>query len=699
MSTPETPVALIADDDAALAMLAAAALEQHGFRTIVVEDGAEALAAAREQRPDLLLLDVDMPALTGFEVCRRIRALDRWGQLVPMVILTGHEDTASVEEAYAVEATDFIAKPVNWALLGHRMRYVLRSARAAQDLAASEARNRTLLEALPDLVVVTDASGAIVEHVSRTGAVDFAGHPLWEVLPGYWPSIRHHVAQIAAEGRPRTCEYEPEDRDGRYFEIRYVPQTEQRILVIARDISEKRRIQAHVHRLAYHDSITGLPNRHYLLEKLGSLGAADPDRGIVVLILTFERFAHIGHYLGLNAADDALRAIASRLLARLEAHLAALPIPDQENPPGFSLARLEGATFAVLLTGLPEEAAAIGAGRSVRKAFQEPLSFARQNLVLSPSVGIARAPSHGTNAEELLRNASAAAKRAAAVEHYGFCLFEPALSAIGQARLQLEGALRDALDQGRLSIHLQPKFALATSAIEGAECLLRWTDPERGSVSPGDFIPVAEETGLIGEIDRYVVREALAHARRWREQGRPITPLAVNLSARAFFDPTLPDFLGRSLDDAGLPAWALELEITEGVLMHDTAMARRNLKAIRELGCRVAIDDFGTGFSSLAYLKQFPVQTLKIDRMFVSRLEEEAESRAIVRSVIVLAHTLGMSVVAEGVETEFQQSFLRAQGCELVQGFLLARPLPEGDFLELCDRIGGAGPRTASGAA
>jgi predicted signal transduction protein with EAL and GGDEF domain len=344
---------------------------------------------------------------------------------------------------------------------------------------------------------------------------------------------------------------------------------------------------------------------------------------------------------------------------------------------------LGGDEFMVLLSETPHAEAAAIAARTLQDAMRPPVTLDEHELQITVSVGIALFPYDGDDADTLIKNADAALKRAK--EHgRDTCQFYTSdMNATAFERLALESRLRRALELGELVVHFQPQVELLSGRIVGAEALVRWSHPELGVVPPAEFIPLAEETGLIVQLGEWVLRAACAEARRWQELGFGQLCVAVNLSARQFQQADLVDVVGQILAETSLPPGDLELELTESVVMREAGETVHRLQALTALGVHLAIDDFGTGYSSLGYLRKFPLRSLKIDRSFVRDVDHDANSAAIAQAIILLAATLGLKVVAEGVETAAQLAELRRLGCEQMQGYLFSRPLPADEFLAL----------------
>ncbi|RZI44804.1 EAL domain-containing protein [Herbaspirillum sp. HC18] len=437
-----------------------------------------------------------------------------------------------------------------------------------------------------------------------------------------------------------------------------------RYVAVFNDITEQWRKDKRIEHLAFHDSLTGAANRALLGERLRHAIAETngTDGAIAVMMVDLDRFKNINDSFGHDQGDELLRVVSSRLQGIVRG-------TD-------TMARLGGDEFVLVLRqpGAPEEVAAIAA--RVIDVIAAPIELSGLSLRVGASVGIAIYPSDGTDAASLLKSADTAMYDAKAHGKGGYRFFSSALTDRAQARLHLEMDLRRALEQQEFELHYQPKMCLHFNSPCGAEVLIRWRHPVRGLVPPVEFIPLAEETGLIEGIGNWVLEQACRQLAAWRASGEGFQSLAVNVSAHQLRQGGLPAKVGELLDRYKLPAHALEIELTESVVMSHPEQAIESLHAIRALGVKIAIDDFGTGHSSLAYLKRLPIDTLKIDRSFVMEADRNEESAVICSSIIGLAKNLRLGVVAEGIETEEQLAFLKKQGCAVGQGFHFSRPLP-----------------------
>jgi diguanylate cyclase (GGDEF)-like protein len=466
------------------------------------------------------------------------------------------------------------------------------------------------------------------------------------------------LQEIIAQGTPVTKIRELSD--GRIIAIKHQPMTDKGWLSTHEDMTEYRRIEARMAHMAHHDILTELPNRTLLRERMErALEGVEKGRSLAVLYLDLDRFKDINDTLGHPVGDALLKAAGKRLLACIE--------------DGDTVARLGGDEFAIVQLATDQPVAATALATRIIAEIGEPFEVGGHQVTLGTSIGIAVAPGDGTDVIQLLKNADLALDRAKAEGRGIHRFFEPDMDADMQARSKLQSDLRKALTNGEFELYYQPLVNLARDEICGLEALLRWHHPERGLVSPAEFIPLAEETGLIVPLGEWAMRQACAAAARWPEHIK----VAINLSAKQFKSRHLVETVFSALAACGLPARRLELEITESVLLQNNEATLATLHQLRALGVRIALDDFGTGYSSLSYLRSFPFDKIKIDRCFVSDLSESREdARAIVRAVASLGISLGIATTAEGVETEEQLARVREEGCTEMQGYLFSPPRP-----------------------
>jgi predicted signal transduction protein with EAL and GGDEF domain/FixJ family two-component response regulator len=698
MSAEASPIrVLVADDDAILREIAGAMLRDAGFAVQTVANGDAAVAACAQRLPDIALLDVEMPDGNGYQACTNIRSLPGGADL-PIVMVTGCDDTVSIDQAYEAGATDFVVKPINWALLVHRIRYVLRGARTIVDLRFSEQKNAALLKAIPDGIFLVNGQGVIGHCFSPVAGFD--SMRFLDLIPSTARARAIDCLDAALRGEAAAFEFslDAESLSYRHFECRYLPNSSGQVLAIVRNVTARKEAEARIHRLAYFDELTGLPNREWIHDYLAQslTEARQLNRGLALLYVDLDQFKRINDTLGHETGDALLRQVAQRLQAGLDLDVAGdepvVPLnlgagsPDALERARGRLARVGGDEFIVVLTGRADVAQAQWAARRILSILAAPFQQESYEFVVTPSIGIAMYPEHGGDAQSLLKNADGAMYEAKASGRNQLRVYDSTMNVRALKRLSLEMELRRAVENSSLEVYYQPKYQTRGLKMIGGEALLRWFHPERGQIPTADFIAVAEETGLIGDIGRWALQRVCRDLCQWRSEGLELPRVAVNVSGRDFLYPEALLRLGNTVTQAQLSPSLFELELTEGVLMQDAEAGRRSLMALKEFGFTLAIDDFGTGYCSLNYLKRFPLDTLKIDRSFVADICDDPDDASIVRAIIALGHSLDLKIVAEGVTTQAQLQFLQAESCDAIQGFLMSPAVPASAFGDLLQR-------------
>ncbi|NEX22858.1 EAL domain-containing protein [Thiorhodococcus mannitoliphagus] len=676
---PGRPLVLVVDDNATVHSVAQVALERAGLRFAGAHDGQGAIEASRFQRPDLVLLDVMMPDMNGYETCRRLRRLPGL-ELTPILIMTGLEDTTAIECAYESGATDFYAKPINWSLLTHRIRYMLRGHATMDALHRSEARNSALIAAIPDALMRLDAEGSVLQH--KLGSVlekigvqpDTQVEKLCDLLPeAICAMILRELETTLSEHGVRELEVELPDAQGDplMFDARLIAVDGEQVILLLRDMTERRRRQRVIHQLAYQDSLTGLANRQQFNQDLAAALKTTRRREdrVALLYLDLDLFKRINDSLGHGVGDELLRQAARRL--QLAVDDATTGANGRGGVVANTVARLGGDELTVILKGRGAERLVTSVAEHIVERFREPFHCSERIIVCTVSVGIALSPQNGDTPEALLKHADTALYAAKLSGRNTFCFFTASMGELASRRLDVEAGLRQALDHGEFRLYYQPIIDLESGAVQSLEALLRWEHPERGLLEPGAFISVAEESGLILPIGIWVIEELERQLALWSAQGA--TPsVSLNLANCQFSDHGLAARLQAFAD--ALPPRSVELEITESLLIARDPRLIETLSKLRRQGLGVAIDHFGTGYSSLALLKHLPIDTLKLDRTFVEAIGRDAASDLLVSTIIGLGRGLELRVVAEGVETQAQLDFLRREGCHAAQGFFLAMP-------------------------
>ena len=543
--------------------------------------------------------------------------------------------------------------------------------------AAEMAKLSSALEQAADLVMITDRNG-VIEYVNSSFET-VTGYSLAEVLgqnPRLLKSGKQDEGLYAVmwqrilSGEAFSDVVINRKKDGTlYYEAKSITPLRDasgavtHFVSTGKDITEQVRVQERLQHLAHHDSLTELPNRALLLDRLEQALARARwhQRLVAVLFMDLDRFKNINDSLGHEVGDRLLQEVGTRLGA---------VVRERDT-----IARHGCDEFVILLDDVASESDVGHVAQKLLDALLPPFQIDGQVLHVTGSIGISSYPSDGENTQSLLRNADAAMYRAKEAGKNTFRFYSQDMSARAIQRLTMENNLRLALERGQFVLHYQPQVDVRSGAVVGTEALLRWQHPELGLVAPAEFIPLLEETGLIVPVGSWVLQEACAELRRWQRAGHPQLRMAVNISGRQFNDPALPEMIIRLMTDLGLAPGTLELELTESVLMGHTATVDEVLRALGDARVRLAIDDFGTGYSSLSYLKRFPIDVLKIDRSFIRDIISDENDANIVAAIVSMGASLGMDIIAEGVETDAQREFLLQRDCRLMQGYLFARPM------------------------
>ncbi len=678
---------LVADDEQTALDLMRTALEKFGFEVSAVADGEQALQQFRANPCDMVILGLDMPHLNGLQVLTALRKEGR--NDLPIILLTGMDDMQSVEKAFECGATDFITKPINWSLIGHRVRYLFRTYQNITNLSVINARNQGPLAAIPDTMFRMDNTGLILDshcekiHYSNVFALSIGSH-LSDNLPEEIAVNLINAMKLARDTNAVqnvTFSLEKENNNIEHYEARIAVIDKNEILCLVSDVTVRRESEHKIFNLAYFDTLTGLPNCRSFLDRLGrEIRRAKMEGGkLAVLSIGLDRFTIINESMGYPAGDHLIQLVADRLRERFRPYdmISRTKIFKNES----ALARPGGDEFSVLIhINQPEEA--LGVAERIRELMGQPFVIDEYHVLLTVSNGIALYPENGDNAEVLLKEANTAMHHAKEDGHDNSQFYNVNFTQQAQRRLSLENSLRVALEREEFYLLYQPKFNLRSRCIQSVEALIRWKNPEKGIISPADFIPLAEETGLIVPIGEWVLRHACHDAIKWRRAGLNLN-VAVNLSAKQFRDANLLETVLHALSASSLAPNVVELEITENALMEDNEATLKILRNLRENGIHIALDDFGTGYSSMSYLKHIPLNTLKIDQSFVKELPHDKENFAIVLAIISMAKSLGYAVVAEGVETLEQAQMLNQLNCDALQGYFFSKPVDASEIITL----------------
>ncbi len=708
----ENPRVLLVDDDEVTLMIVAAALRERNFVVHDVASGKAALAALADGLPDVVLLDAVMPEYDGFDVCRALRSLPGC-EHVPVLMLTGLNDEASITRAYEAGATDFFVKTQQWtqqwSLLDGRLRYLLRAARTRQELE----RSKSKLARAQDLARMGSFDWRL-----RAGLVlSPEAQRVFGLASGLAPTLRSLLHMVPGEDRrvlvrmlrgaveqgsvlttdvPITPNWYSGDH---VVHIEAEPEFHEQGQMlgytgVVQDVTDRRVAEDKIRHLANFDALTGLPNRRQLLWRAERALEMARRQGhqCALLLIDLDRFKIINDTLGHQSGDELLMEVSRRLRGCVR-HSDQVPEAVYEGH-GMgvrshrsleAVGRLGGDEFVALLPEVADERDAERVAQRMLEVMREPIVVATQECFVTASVGVAMFPRDGGSVADLMRNSDVAMYSVKATGRNAAALYGPQLAGRGREKLELEAALHKAIERNELVLHYQPKIDVRSARMIGVEALMRW---QRGGrlVPPAEFIPLAEETGLITPLSEWALLESARQAKAWQQRFGFAESIAVNLPSRLFERSDLIDHIHQVVTTQGVPHRVIMLEITEDNLMKDLQNVIPALHRLNEIGVEIAIDDFGTGYSSLSYLTTLPISELKIDRSFVRELGISPQSSAVVTAIIALARSLGLRVIAEGVETLRQMEVLHRLGVVTMQGYLFSKPAPASELEPWLDK-------------
>ena len=716
VSRQDRPLVLHVDDDVTSLLMAEIALGDAGFDVVHALNGIEAIERFNEHDPDLVIMDAVMPVMDGFESIKSIRSLPK-GEHAPILMITGLDDLESITRAYDLGATDFLTKPVNLFILPHRVQYLLRSKLTSDALRSSQAKldNAQRIARLGNwewkldseelswsrefgrvLGVTNDKSVArwtdVLEYIEEVDRNDVKLLADEAAAMGQAFSTEFSV-QAVGEDSLRTVRIEAEPHLNEHGDCTHMLGTIQ-------DITERVNAQKQIHDLAYYDLVTGLPNRARLNEQLRytlQLASLNNSR-FSLLFLDLDHFKQVNDTLGHDAGDDLLREVSDRLsgVVRETDVVSNNSYKDDGRESQNTVARIGGDEFVVLLGHVNRAEDAARVAERIAQCVSEPYTICDQSVSVTTTIGISVFPADGTDSDTLMKNADVAMYHAKESGRNGYQFYSRDIHEKALARFYLEKQLKEAIENENLTIVYQPKICFSSGMVIGVEALVRWDHPEEGYISPADFIPLAEETGLILPLGRWVLRTAARQMQDWNNAGMTPLTMAVNCSAVQFTCSDMIADINDAIEYSGLDPVMLEIELTESLLLKDIDAGIRILRNLKALGVQVSIDDFGTGFSSLSYLKRLPVDKLKIDQSFVKDLCTDNGDVAIVSAIITLSHNLNLTVVAEGVETSAQLEILKNFKCNEGQGYLFGKPMGGCEFEQWLMDFSSVRPNRAS---
>ena len=674
---------LIVDDVPANLAVAVDYLEANHFQVMVAQDGVEGIERAQLVHPDLILLDVMMPGIDGFETCRRLKS-NQVTHDIPVIFMTALADTRDKIAGFAAGAVDYISKPfqIEELLVRIHTHLALRSAQQQletqnRQLRVAGVRYQRLFETAKDGILLLDSESGRVTDVNASvvrmlgyGRDHFLNRKLWDVLPfTEIPACRTGLAALQTSPAIAFDHWSLETQDKSLVDVEFVGSTYQvegsRIVQCnLRDITSRKHAEARIHHMAMHDALTGLPNRVLLQDRLTQcIALARRNReSIAVLMLDLDRFKHVNDSLGHHFGDRLLEEVSARIKACL-----------RESD---IVARLGGDEFVIALPSVSCDHDIEEVVHKLLLSLLNPFQIEDHEIQISGSIGIARYPADGDSPGDLLRAADVAMYAAKSKGRSTHCFFTRELDVATQRRITLTGDLLNAGAHGEFVIHYQPQVSTDGGAIMGVEALLRWNHPVHGTISPVEFVPLLEETGLIVDVGTWVLRTACLQNAAWQKDGLPPIRVSVNVSAHQFYRGNLVACVKDALRESQMdPKW-LDLELTETLTLDDSETTLNIMRELKSLGIALSLDDFGTGWSSLSCLRRFPLDRIKIDRSFMRDILSEPAAKAVVSSILDLAHNLGFSCIAEGVETEKQLEYLETKKCPEIQGYLYSPALP-----------------------
>ncbi|MGE4559026.1 MAG: putative bifunctional diguanylate cyclase/phosphodiesterase [Desulfobulbus sp.] len=688
------PMIMVVDDDFSARLQLRFTLENAGYDVIEAGSGEEALRHFGEQPPELILLDIIMPDMDGFTTCRRLRQTPG-GEHTPVVMVTGLEDAETITNAFDAGATDFISKPINMLILGYRVRYWLRSGSILNDLKASQQRviRAQQIARLGHWELHLEGGRF---HISSQDPVQFGVsdphcyESLFErIVPAERHTVKHFIEEAKATGHPFSINYRIVLADGQeriiFNQGEVVHDRKDRpcmLVGVVQDITELKQAEDQIRYLAFYDNLTGLANRSLFREHWAKVQprAVRSAKKIAILFIDLDHFKRINDTLGHPVGDKVLITVADRLKRVLrQSDVISRTNADQMNS---IISRLGGDEFTVLSTNFNSLDHIANLAERIIQIIEQPITWDDQSITISASVGISVYPDDSDDLDTLLKNADTAMYEAKEKGRNNFQFFQSQMNDTANARFRLANNLRRALRNNEFTLYYQPQICNLHKKITGVEALIRWQEPELGLISPDNFLPFAEESGLIHSINDWVINRACTQASQWVRAGLfEGCRMAINISGQNVNFNKLADHIVETLAQTGLEPRYLELELTERVMMENTEEAVHSLRRFKEMGISIAIDDFGTGYSALSHLQLFPLTTLKIDKSFVQNISEHNNSVSLLHSIVGIAKSFDLKVIAEGVETEEQLQVLDSIRCDELQGYLFSRPIP-GEQLE-----------------
>ena len=693
--------ALLADDDAGIQLTLCALLEQKGYVVTTVGNGVQALDALSNDEFSIVLLDIRMPEMDGFEACKSIREMEN-GKNVPILMLTGQDDADSIKKAFEVGATDFVSKPINFVLMGFRIDYIVRASNIAEELRKSQQRS-SYAQRIANLGHVEWNLDQEIVHCSKgvreilllpeQATFTHLDHFINYVHPDDKDKVKFSICRSLLKGHTLDLEHRVVRADG---SVRFVLQisehrsnskTADRMVVTMQDITDRIDTERRMHALAYYDDLTGLPNRSFLIQHLNRVlrSALRNQTMTAVIVFGVDKFDKVVESLDQESAENLIKMIAERVKNSCrESDLLSRQSSGKHGEEDFSYnqltAKLRNDEYVIVLSEISSLQAASVFLQRLMEQFKKAFQLKDTKVYVTATAGISIAPIDGKSTSQLIKFAEIAKGSVEKERSGGFRYFKQELNDQVTRNFNLANDLRKALKEETLEVHYQPKVSLLDNTLVGVEALCRWNHPALGEISPIEFIEIAEEEGLIGELGRWVLKTACHQLLEWKTEFNYEFNVSINISPMQLLDEDAMKQIIDFVSDSPINNRLVEFELTESTLLANFESSLNILNQFIKMGCGLAIDDFGTGYSSLSYLGKLPAKTLKIDKSFICTIDSDNQYTAIVSGIIKLAHSLGMTVIAEGVETDVQKAILAHELCDEIQGSLVSLPLPPRDF-------------------
>ncbi len=682
----EKPLIMVVDDELVGRIYIESALKSEGYETITVENGQQAVTMAKELSLSMIIMDVLMPVMDGYEACIAIRAQEE--QLkTPIIMLTGLEDIESVEKSFSAGATDFIVKPVNLAIFQQRVRHGLNTRETDIELYKQHLRQSHAYKV---------AKMGYWDWDVETGEIYWSDevYSMFSISPKKFDNNRDALRALTTaddynkiksscmasleKGIPYSIEHQIKQPDKQFQVVHQHAELIRddagkiiRMLGIVQDITESYLSKEKIHHQLYYDNLTDLPNRTLFNERLDSI-LKKPERitdGLTILLINLDRFKNINDSYGQELGDKFLISIANKLKNKARS-------TD-------TLTRLGADEFALIIEGAISHKGIEKVANKLLTVLSSTHRIDGYELISTGSIGIAVSSPENYDKKTLIQQAGLAIHHVKEIGGNQFCFFDKKMNSGAYQALIIEKELRHALERNELAVFFQPKVCVDTGKINGMEALIRWQHPEKGLISPFEFIPIAEKTGLIIPIGKWIFKEACQQTKIWHQQGYGDLIVSINVSAKQFYQHDFFTDICNTIEAIGIDPHCVDLEVTESCTMNDLKSTISLLSRFREMGIRISLDDFGTGFSSLSILKQLPLDTLKIDIAFIRDINDKGENGELAKLIIAMAKTLELKTVAEGVELQHHLDFIANEDCDEYQGYFFSQPLPVNEFTEL----------------